>query len=240
MVPTKSPPEKPSTVVLDLDDVGDDLHMSPFDSGQLLGGFTQMASQSLGALVMPQVNLGFIRQMAVMQEQMAETHRRMVEAIRIPNGIFDSLRKSLTIAAGVTPKLSLMIAEARPLISAIPIATAVVVEERSAIVTELEAPTSFNFGYTILINGRFEYRGRQLQNLYHTSKQGKLLIMLLEFPEHYVSNEAIKAKLGNFEPVKGIPNLMAELKRRLQMDGLEVEVTRRWSEGYQLKSVKSR
>ncbi len=203
-------------MILDLDNIGHDL----------------------GTLVMPQINLGFVRQMAEMQEQIAETHKRMVEAIRIPNGIFDNLRRTMAVVSEITPKISPLIIEIQPLLNIFPIQGALVAAAPTA-VTVIERPAPPNFGFVVLIDGRFEYQGRRLQNLYHTSKHGKLLVMLLEFPEHYVSNETIKAKLGNFDPVKGIPNLMSELKRALRKDDLEIEVTRRWGEGYQLKYVRS-
>lgn len=222
-------------VTLDLDKVRPGSFGNALNSVRLSSSFAQMTSQSLAAITMPQLNYGILRQMAELQKQIANTHKRMVEAIRMPVGIFDTLRKSMAVVAEITPKISPILADIRPIVSAFPISMAT--EESPTMVTVLEPPPA-NLGFIVLIDGRFEFRSRRLQNLYHTSKQGKLLVMLLESPEHYVSNQSIKAKLGSFDPVKGIPNLMYELKRSLYKDGIEIEVTRHWGEGYQLKSVR--
>lgn len=215
-------------------DLGEIIPEPMIDIGQVYNGLPQ-------AIALPV----FDNNLMATFRQMAEVQAKMVESVK---PMMESFQKMMTVWR-ILPQqevLSDLAVRSSDWAKHVNVAVAPVLEIRrdhesmvSASVKMLEPPLK-NFGLTVLIDGRFEYRGVRLQSLYHTSKHGKLLVMFLESPEHYVSKETIRSKLGRLDPVKGTSNLVSELRRALGKDGIEIDVTCRWAEGYQLKSVRTR
>lgn len=245
-------------VDLNLDAIGG----SPFiDSGTMnvITGAQQMALQS-ASMALASIPNSVFQQIAIAQDQhiriMANTlgsmRARILEDICSSLQHFNqALKPSAMLAkqlhALTTPKIAL------PRLFVPSVFTGVVAETETYEEVETVSVTTpiietfpvivrprrnyANFGFEILLDGRFEYRSRILKSLYHTSMHGKLLVMLIEAPGHYVADNSIKSKFS-LDPVKGVPNLMSELKSALRKDGIELKIHRHWGEGYTLEGAK--
>lgn len=246
-------------VDLDLDAISG----SPFiDSGTMnvITGAQQMALQSASTAlasipnsVFQQIAIAQDQQVRLMASALGSMQTRILEDIgRSLQHFSEVLKPSAMLAkqlhALTTPKIALprlfvpsvftgVVAETETYEEAGTASLTTPLIETLPVIVRSPRRNYTNFGFEILLDGRFEYRNRILKSLYHTSMHGKLLVMLIEAPGHYVADVSIKSRFS-LDPVKGVPNLMSELKSALRKDGIELKIHRHWGEGYTLEGTK--
>lgn len=97
--------------------------------------------------------------------------------------------------------------------------------------------TNFKSHFLIKPDGRIFYKGKALKKLKTTSKQGKLLVLLLESENNIVTHEDARKILRPGDLYKGLHDLKYGLIRSLRREGIEVSVITRWGEAYCLVDV---
>ncbi len=256
---TKKDVVEDQEVDLGLDAVGGTPLISD-DTMRVITNANQAVLQS-ASMALASIPTSVFQQIAIAQDQ----HVRLMSSVlgSINTRVFDDISKSLLrfsealkpsailakqLHALTTPKIDLprlfvpsvfssAFDETEPYEEAETVVATIPITDSKPSVVRLPRLTYANFGFEILLDGRFEYRNRILKSLYHTSMHGKLLVMLIEAPGHYVADTSIKSKFS-LDPVKGVPNLMSELKSALRKDGIELKIHRHWGEGYTLEGTK--
>jgi hypothetical protein len=97
--------------------------------------------------------------------------------------------------------------------------------------------TASKHDFQVKPDGRIFYKGQALKKLKATSKQGKLLILLLEAKDHIVTYDDIKKLLRPGDLYKGLHDLKYGLIRSLKNEGIKVAVIAKWGEAYCLIDV---
>jgi len=210
-----------------------DLDMIPVplvDSELMFGGMTQ----AINALTM---NSGFLATI----NQMAETQARLLESLKPTFKMMEGFHKAFqsitmpnftaTLTQGLAP-MSRSVAE--------PKAWEVVDDEPQVTSVTLIEPTLDKFGFSLLIDGRFSYKGQVLRRISRDSKHGKLFAQFLTMPLHYVSDDWIKSELGAADPIKGVGYIVDDMKAFLKKDGIDVILYRQRKHGYTLEAIITR
>lgn len=246
-------------VDLDLDTIGGH---PLIDRGtmRVITNANQMALQS-ASMALASIPTSVFQQIAIVQDQhirlmtstLGSMQARILEDVgRSLQRFSEAMQPSIILAtrlhALTTPKIALprlfvpsvftgVVDETETYEDAETASLAKPIIETLPVIVRSQRRNYVNYGFEILLDGRFEYRSRMLKSLYHTSMHGKLLVMLIEAPGHYIADTSIKSKFS-LDPVKGVPNLMSELKSALRKDGIELKIHRHWGEGYTLEGTK--